>query len=202
MSDYEVKLIIKNARLMNKIREHGFANPSDFSKATSFNKTSLYQALSLKTTVYKKDFTVRVFPQRLADYFMCEPTDLFPEEVWYEAMEVTSVTKELSSDALVTLMDQSSRPNLEDLTDDMDLKKGIAEAMSGLSKRQQKIVNMRFRDEMTLAEIGAEFDVGQERIRQILARAMRQMRNPYRAKMLTEFNTGVVEPNFEEEDII
>ena len=45
-----------------------------------------------------------------------------------------------------------------------------------LTEREQKILRMRYCDEMTLVEIGQYFGVTRERIRQIEAKAMRKMK--------------------------
>ena len=57
-----------------------------------------------------------------------------------------------------------------------------------LSPREEKVIRLRFgigcEREHTLEEIGQEFDVTRERIRQIEAKALRQLRSPERARHL------------------
>ena len=57
-----------------------------------------------------------------------------------------------------------------------------------LSPKEEKVVRLRFgigcEREHTLEEIGQEFDVTRERIRQIEAKALRQLRAPERARRL------------------
>ena len=57
-----------------------------------------------------------------------------------------------------------------------------------LSPKEEKVIRLRFgigcEREHTLEEIGQEFDVTRERIRQIEAKALRQLRSPERARHL------------------
>ncbi|EAT16554.1 RNA polymerase sigma factor RpoD [Desulfuromonas acetoxidans] len=66
-----------------------------------------------------------------------------------------------------------------------------AEVLSTLSPREEKVLRMRFgigeRSDHTLEEVGQDFNVTRERIRQIEAKALRKLRHPSRAKRLRSF---------------
>ncbi|OZA95800.1 MAG: hypothetical protein B7X52_06505, partial [Thiotrichales bacterium 34-46-19] len=72
---------------------------------------------------------------------------------------------------------------------------GLSEAvelmLSTLSPREAKVLRMRFGIQMntdhTLEEVGKQFDVTRERIRQIEAKALRKLRHPSRAEKLRSF---------------
>jgi RNA polymerase primary sigma factor len=63
--------------------------------------------------------------------------------------------------------------------------------LSTLSKREEKVVRMRFgigeNSDHTLEEVGQEFNVTRERIRQIEAKAIKKLRHPSRSKKLRPF---------------
>ena len=63
--------------------------------------------------------------------------------------------------------------------------------LSGLTPREAKVLRMRFGIDMntdhTLEEVGKQFDVTRERIRQIEAKALRKMRHPTRSEQLRSF---------------
>ena len=65
------------------------------------------------------------------------------------------------------------------------------EALSSLTSREAKVLRMRFGIDMntdhTLEEVGKQFDVTRERIRQIEAKALRKLRHPTRSDMLRSF---------------
>lgn len=71
------------------------------------------------------------------------------------------------------------------------LKDKLEEVLSTLSEREQEVLKQRFGIKdgkpKTLEEVGAEFNVTRERIRQIEAKALRKMRHPIRSKKLKAF---------------
>lgn len=71
------------------------------------------------------------------------------------------------------------------------LKEQIEEVLSSLNEREQKVLKLRFGLEdgraRTLEEVGKEFDVTRERIRQIEAKALRKLRHPSRSKKLRDY---------------
>jgi RNA polymerase primary sigma factor len=73
--------------------------------------------------------------------------------------------------------------NLREITDDV---------LATLSPREEKVIKMRFGlgsigEEHTLEEVGQQFTVTRERIRQIEAKALRKLRHPSRSRLLKEF---------------
>ncbi|MEN9390835.1 MAG: hypothetical protein RL017_132, partial [Pseudomonadota bacterium] len=74
---------------------------------------------------------------------------------------------------------------------DYSLKKTIREVLDTLSPREAKVLCMRFGidtlSDHTLEEVGRQFDVTRERIRQIEAKAIRKLRQPNRADKLKSF---------------
>jgi RNA polymerase primary sigma factor len=71
------------------------------------------------------------------------------------------------------------------------LQKAVGDVLSSLTAREAKVLRMRFGIEMntdhTLEEVGKQFDVTRERIRQIEAKALRKLRHPSRAEKLLSF---------------
>jgi RNA polymerase primary sigma factor len=71
------------------------------------------------------------------------------------------------------------------------LKEQLFEVLSTLSEREQKVLRLRFGLDdgraRTLEEVGKEFDVTRERIRQIEAKALRRLRQPTRSKKLKDY---------------
>ena len=71
------------------------------------------------------------------------------------------------------------------------LKEQLAEVLKTLTPREAKVLSLRFGLEdghpRTLEEVGKEFNVTRERIRQIEAKALRKLRHPSRSKKLKDF---------------
>ena len=72
-----------------------------------------------------------------------------------------------------------------------NLKEATRDVLSGLTAREAKVLRMRFGIDMntdhTLEEVGKQFDVTRERIRQIEAKALRKLRHPTRSDRLRSF---------------
>mgnify|MGYP001310508070 FL=1 len=71
------------------------------------------------------------------------------------------------------------------------LREQLIDVLDSLTPREQKVLKLRFGLEdgraRTLEEVGKEFDVTRERIRQIEAKALRKLRHPSRSKKLKDF---------------
>ena len=71
------------------------------------------------------------------------------------------------------------------------LRNATHEVLAGLTAREAKVLRMRFGIDMntdhTLEEVGKQFDVTRERIRQIEAKALRKLRHPSRSEILKSF---------------
>ena len=78
--------------------------------------------------------------------------------------------------------DSAQYTSLRDVTKDV---------LDSLTPREAKVLRMRFGIEMntdhTLEEVGKQFDVTRERIRQIEAKALRKLRHPSRSEKLKSF---------------
>ncbi len=108
--------------------------------------------------------------------------------------EPTSLDVPVGEDSDATLGDLIRAPDAIDpqaVAEATALQKSIGEALLGLTPREQHILRMRFgiggAAEHTLEEIGKEFGVTRERIRQIEAKALEKLRQPAYARKLAGF---------------
>ena len=78
-----------------------------------------------------------------------------------------------------------------DAASQMLLREQLAEVLKTLTPREERVLSLRFGLEdghpRTLEEVGKEFNVTRERIRQIEAKALRKLRHPSRSKKLKDF---------------
>ncbi len=88
------------------------------------------------------------------------------------------------------LVDQATASPAEQIVN-LNLHEQTAEVLKSLSPREEKIIRLRFGledgNEHTLEEVGQNFDVTRERIRQIEAKALRKLRHPSRSYRLKTF---------------
>lgn len=95
-----------------------------------------------------------------------------------------------------------------DAISNTDLKERVREVLKTLTPREEKVLKMRFgidvASEHTLEEVGKDFSVTRERIRQIEVKALRKLRHPSRSKKLLAFfekvgDDQILEAVFDEE---
>lgn len=101
----------------------------------------------------------------------------------------TPVGEEEDSHLRDFIEDKAAPSPLDDVILD-DLKKQISRIIASLNSKEQIIIKKRFGigdDPHTLEEVGKEFSVTRERIRQIEVKALRKLRHPSRSKWLRDF---------------
>lgn len=147
---------------------------------------------------------IRVSRQLLQTYGR-EPT---PEEIAKEMGITVEKVREIQKIAqepvsLETPIGEEEDSHLGDFIPDEDvpapaeaaafsmLKEQLMEVLDELADREQKVLKLRFGLEdgraRTLEEVGKEFEVTRERIRQIEAKALRKLRHPGRSKKLKDY---------------
>ena len=110
------------------------------------------------------------------------------------AKEPISMETPIGEDEDSNLGDFIEDTNIEspiDFATTSGLTEAMKEVLSSLTPREAKVLRMRFGIDMntdhTLEEVGKQFDVTRERIRQIEAKALRKLRHPARAEKLNSF---------------
>jgi RNA polymerase primary sigma factor len=104
----------------------------------------------------------------------------------------TPVGDESDTELGSLIEDKDAVSPLDAVTDQM-LKEQVAKVLDSLEGREQRVIRLRFGLDdgrpRTLEEVGHEFGLTRERIRQIEAHALRKLRHPSRSRKLREFAT-------------
>ena len=182
--DYELTLTIRNGPMLARMREYGYTSIPKLSDATGISITTLYLIAQLKLPLYVKSKStepeVRGSVQKLADHFCCTPQEIYPEAHWYDALDknkfigyvnqatMEAMTHKSTSDPAVFLEYMEERVEVEDNTFD--------KLVSKLRDRDAQVLRWRFADGLLLREIGEKLGVSTDRVRQIEARALRNLR--------------------------
>ena len=113
------------------------------------------------------------------------------------AKEPISMETPIGDDEDSSLGDFIEDGNIESPVDSatmLGLEEATREVLANLTAREAKVLRMRFGIDMntdhTLEEVGKQFDVTRERIRQIEAKALRKLRHPSRSEHLRSFLDG------------
>jgi RNA polymerase primary sigma factor len=130
-------------------------------------------------------------PEELAKY-MDLPEDKV-RKILKIAKEPISLETPIGEDEDSRLCDfiEDAKPSPLESTINQSLKEAIRSVLDTLTPREAKVLRMRFGIDMntdhTLEEVGKQFDVTRERIRQIEAKALRKLRHPSRAEQVQSF---------------
>lgn len=143
--------------------------------------------------------------RRLAQEYGREPT---PKEIGQEMERSPQKVREIAKVSQLPIslespIGEEEDSHLGDFIEDRDalppvdaaskqlLKEQIDDVLSTLTPREQRVLELRFGLEdgrsRTLEEVGKEFNVTRERIRQIEAKALRKLRHPSRSRRLKDY---------------
>jgi len=131
-------------------------------------------------------------PEEIGDELELDPDRV--REIFKIAQNTTSLEKPVGDDQdslLGDFIQDTSQPSPYDSASKQLLKENVNEVLKTLSDREAKVLKMRFglngSRPMTLEEVGREFGVTRERIRQIEAKALRKLKHPSRRKKLQDY---------------
>ncbi len=176
----------------------------------SITRALVDQGSTIRIPVHVADTATKVMRER-AKFYQTEgrnPTDSelaaragIPlariEQMSTVVQEPTSLDLPVGEDGDATFGDLIRAPDAVDpqaVVEAGALRETMAEVLSELSPREQRVLRMRFgldgMSDHTLEEIGREFGVTRERIRQIEAAAIEKLRHARRAHKLAEFAEG------------
>ena len=132
-------------------------------------------------------------PKEIAEEMEMSPDQI--RKIFKIAQTTTSLEKPVGDEGdslLGDFIQDTSQPSPYDSASKQLLKENIEEVLDTLSEREAKVLKMRFgldgyQPPMTLEEVGQEFGVTRERIRQIEAKALRKLKHPSRRKKLQDY---------------
>lgn len=171
-----------------------------------FTQNEVAEKCNMSTSYYGEIELLKRFPTEeqavaIADLFEMDPLELFPKwtmPAYYSTQKIADRVVEIQRVSIdapeVRLL--ASPPDLEETVDKSLLHDRMADLLETLTPREKRILEMRFglskkedeeTKEMTYEEVGREFGVTRERIRQIEAKALRKLRHPIRSSGLREF---------------
>jgi RNA polymerase primary sigma factor len=132
-------------------------------------------------------------PEEIAKEMELEPSRV--REILKISQKTTSLETPIGDDEdsyLGDFIPDETQPSPYDATSIKMLKENVEEVLNSLSEREAKVLKMRFGLEhserpMTLEEVGREFGVTRERIRQIEVKALRKLKHPSQRKKLQDY---------------
>ena len=132
-------------------------------------------------------------PEEIAAVMMDKSPEFVIEILAYQQIPVSLETPvgEDGENNLGDMVEDKDATTPEDAMNQLVQKEEVQELLESLNDRERQVIRLRFGLEdgraRTLEEVGKEFDVTRERIRQIEAKALRKLRHPSRSKKLRDY---------------
>ena len=189
MSDYRVTVKVRNNRILKAIKDVGGEPGQKGCEATGLVYTQINSLINLTESPLLKTGGLSTSAERL-----CDVLGKLPEELWtnnqIRPLEKNFTELDMTQDQVMALLPLSETSYIQDF-DKKDLEKVMAAALSTLDRKEQKILNLRFKEGLFLEEIAEKYDITRERVRQIEAKALRKLRHPSTSSLLKPFLGGV-----------
>ena len=186
------ELRLRNADLIDARKRQGFSQP-ELGKAAQV-------PMSIVGALERFDFSnsrAGDHAVRLADFLAIPLESILPPELRGRKLTSTIVaTKRVNPAQLLDVHHHFEKRFLlpspaDTVMDKFNLADEMAEAMGGLTSREQEVLKLRYGildgHEYTLLEIGRRLKVTKERVRQLEAKALRKLQHPVRSRKLSGF---------------
>lgn len=175
MSDYELQISVKNAPLLNLMRKNGITKLTQLAELADVGYQQLCSFANLKMTIYNTRGEVRPTPAKVSDFFNVMPEELAPEPQHYTPLSKNKVSVQLNAEQMFALTNQTEIDPVALFTEG-EMQKNVHKMLERLTPREKKILTKRYFEEQTFREIGNDLGITGARVREIEAKAMRQVR--------------------------
>jgi RNA polymerase primary sigma factor len=191
--DYRVEIKIRNNLLLEKIERAGYKNVAEFAKAISIPYSVISNFITMKKAPINK-FTNTYSPRfmEIVDFLDCMPEDIFPKNRMSAPLKSNYISfkgdegdvKNLTASMASIAIDPEKKMIVD------EAQKTIHESLYALTPKEHRVLTLLFgldgSEPKTLEQLGKEFNVSRERIRQVQREAFRKLKHPAKSKKLRE----------------
>jgi transcriptional regulator with XRE-family HTH domain len=156
MKEYELTLTIKNAVLLNLMRSKGISTAAQLSRDSGVNQQTLSKFLNLSISPFTKQGDLRKDAEVLVSFFGLPIEFLFPNDELYLSMDKNKFTAQVSKDEMVRLSGSCPSLLLEEAENESSEPFNGMLENTKLSNRQRLALKLRYKDDLTLKDIGKE----------------------------------------------
>ena len=139
-----------------------------------------------------QDYGCEPTPQEIADYMGITVEKVVEiQKIAQDPVSLETPIGEEEDSHLVDFIEDTKAAPPSDIAAQAMLREQLIQALHKLTPREEKVIRLRYGLDdgrlRTLEEVGKEFNVTRERIRQIEAKALRKLRNPTKSKKLRDY---------------
>ena len=182
--EYLVKVTVRNNLILRRMKELGIKTQEDLAQLCGISQPAVSALIGMRIRATNKvtgDWTDHA--HRLSAALRVEPEELWTEKQRDMMLDRSSREVSMSEDAVMQL---ASGLGPEQTVQHALMSEHIDAALATLDPRERGAVKARFFDGATFEEIGQEYGISRERVRQLVVRALRKLRHPARAPMLKQ----------------
>lgn len=158
MTDYVVKITVKNGRLIRKIKEAGYTSQKAFADAFGINSNRLNALINMRSKAFTKNGEWREIAWDISSALHCEPEELFNEQQRYRALQRNTGEVYMDEEQIQQLMiaspEQSTWAKLE-----------VKRLLDAIPNEQNRlVVEDRFLDNAMLDEIALKLVLAEKEL--------------------------------------
>jgi len=187
VSEYRVKVIVRNNLILNLIEEKGYTSIPKFAEDHGLRYKELNTFISLKKAPLTSEGEFCVVAKQLMEIFGAAPNDLWTDEQLTMKLNKNYSEREMDSGELAqlaqnlpTITGQITYDSPEEALYKKETVKVTSDMLKGLTPKERKTIILRWgingSEKHTLDEVGTIFDLSRERVRQIEAKALRKLK--------------------------
>ena len=184
MSDYQVKVIIRNNRILKAIKAKGFNSPTDLARKYKITGTKIIGIISGKIKPLDRNGELRDYVKDLLDVIDLTVEQAFTERQ-LQGFKKHRFVFEAKENDLLQIVSSKIKP-LEISMMEKDVATLIDGCIYSLPENYRKVIRGIIYENKTLQDLGKELNVGRERIRQIYKRGILKLRTSENFEKLIE----------------
>ena len=191
--EYRIDIKVRNNIILTKIEHAGHKSIPKFCKEYGVTYGRLLDVINMTEPAHNKDGSWNKAVLKTANALNCSPENLFTEQQLTTQLKTNKREIQVQEAEMRFMLESTDNQKLlEDHYLDGQLEENIHSALRTLTPREQKVISMRmglgeYKKEYTFDEVGEEFGISRERVRQIEAKALRKLRHPSRSDNLRDF---------------
>jgi RNA polymerase sigma factor (sigma-70 family) len=183
MSDYRVRINIRNNRLLKAMEARGFTSASKFEKSYGLQNYSMINLVNGSYAPLDKKGEIKPFVKEILEILNISLEDAFTEKQ-LKGFKKNSFTIE-AKESQLTQIAEMKKP-LEISLIEKDVKTLIDTYVYSLPEKHRKIVKAIIYENRTLKDLAKELNVSRERVRQLFKNAIRKLRTSENFEKLIE----------------
>jgi RNA polymerase sigma factor (sigma-70 family) len=198
MKDYRLTIKVRNNRILKAIESVGGTPGQKWCAAKGLVYWRLNELINMTIGPLTEDYELHPEAAKLCDVLGKLPEDLWSNDQLYPLQKNFS-DMEMNLAQVVALLPKEYQSYDLDLSEfeRSQTKDLVSRVVSTLMPREQEVIWMRFKEELSLEECGMRLGISRERVRQIESRSIRKLRHPSRAGMIVDLtNLKENEPEY------